>query len=731
MSFIYRGRPGYSRKLISAAYASAAVAALSGQIKEARAAVFEQTCSDKIIALGDGAPAGAPSQENSLLVTGQDANSFSVIEFGSPALAAPNVPAGEATAADVPPPSSLCANSPAGTASKGVLAMKAIQSTLTLPVPKKLPQIFNDEQLQMRELATKVGSQFSDAPGVRKAKLDEPAFIKLFTTLVLRESNFRSRAVSPAGARGLGQLMPATARHLGVKDTFAPEQNLVGAATYLTDMLDQFGSPELALAAYNAGPNAVVKHGGIPPYRETRQYVADIFHEVLREPAPSREEVEISDVARRGLAAFAADPAGISENPFDKILTEKAKAQPNIREHGLLAVVEDAEAAAFVNASSNLVPGVDAPTLPDENVDAETEKPVPAKRAATPQSPDLSTLPEPRKSGNTLSKSQLAMRELTIDAALRHIKAPGIRTAGLSEEAFVTLFVALIQRESSFNRRAVSQDGAKGLGQLTPDTVRALKLADPFAPKENLEAAATRLIRLLNQFGSPALALAAYNAGEEVIKDRAVIPESRGTRQLVADVLYDLESDPRPDFLTARFQAAMRMDVVLPGEDPLTGRLIGPAGRDAAAGGDLVSAHQGVEAPLRTAALADASFIDELLSTLNRIVGEVTHFLQSLYGNTLGRLWNGPGGTEQNNVSPAPTPPGSGMSQGETMATLLDSGSAENDGTASDDRHSGVAKVVAKLVKDPVGDPEPQRLEAVREEEDTSDGSSLGKKSDS
>lgn len=200
-----------------------------------------------------------------------------------------NVPAGESLVMDASSPSSTCTDPLAGTTNfntDGLKVVKLISGKLRLPEPKRLSNKLSDRQVAMREKAADVGLRFSDAPGVRKAKLDRPVFIKLFTTLVHRESDFEPRAVSPVGARGLGQLMPSTARALGVKDSFAPDENLIGAATYLTDMLDKFGSPELALAAYNAGPGAVEKYKGIPPYRETRQYVADIFHEVLREPRP-------------------------------------------------------------------------------------------------------------------------------------------------------------------------------------------------------------------------------------------------------------------------------------------------------------------------------------------------------------------------------------------------------------------------------------------------------------
>ncbi len=94
----------------------------------------------------------------------------------------------------------------------------------------------------------------------------------LLTALVWTESAFRPDAVSPAGALGLGQLMPGTAGDLGV-DPHDPIQNLDGAARYLREQLDRFGSDELALAAYNAGPGRVLQAGGIPNITETQSYV--------------------------------------------------------------------------------------------------------------------------------------------------------------------------------------------------------------------------------------------------------------------------------------------------------------------------------------------------------------------------------------------------------------------------------------------------------------------------
>jgi len=100
----------------------------------------------------------------------------------------------------------------------------------------------------------------------------------LVLALVQVESAFRPRAVSPKGALGLTQLMPATARELGVKDAFDPEQNLDGGVRYLRQLLTRYGGDVArALAAYNAGPGAVDRHQGVPPYRETLQYVRRVL----------------------------------------------------------------------------------------------------------------------------------------------------------------------------------------------------------------------------------------------------------------------------------------------------------------------------------------------------------------------------------------------------------------------------------------------------------------------
>ncbi len=110
--------------------------------------------------------------------------------------------------------------------------------------------------------------------GVNGALLDAVAW---------QESRYNPRARSSAGAMGVMQLMPGTARDLGVTDPHSVSQNIAGGAAYLRAQLEKFGNNvPLALAAYNAGPGAVMRYGGIPPYRETQNYVRQIMNRMAR-----------------------------------------------------------------------------------------------------------------------------------------------------------------------------------------------------------------------------------------------------------------------------------------------------------------------------------------------------------------------------------------------------------------------------------------------------------------
>ena len=96
--------------------------------------------------------------------------------------------------------------------------------------------------------------------------------------VIAAESNFDPDAVSRAGARGLMQLMPETAASMGVENIHYPPDNVRGGTRYLRMMIDRYGDLVRALAAYNAGPKAVDRYGGVPPYRETRDYVRRVLN---------------------------------------------------------------------------------------------------------------------------------------------------------------------------------------------------------------------------------------------------------------------------------------------------------------------------------------------------------------------------------------------------------------------------------------------------------------------
>lgn len=143
-------------------------------------------------------------------------------------------------------------------------AVPAIRAAVARPNTSRRPDV-NHPALQIARSVEKAS-----------AKYGLPA--ELIRSVIRAESNFQPKAVSPAGAQGLMQLMPATARELGVEDPFDIEQNIDGGARYLRQMLDMFdGDLKQALSAYNAGPGAVLRYNGNVPYLETRHYVQKVM----------------------------------------------------------------------------------------------------------------------------------------------------------------------------------------------------------------------------------------------------------------------------------------------------------------------------------------------------------------------------------------------------------------------------------------------------------------------
>ena len=130
------------------------------------------------------------------------------------------------------------------------------------PTPIAQPKMVTDENL--RSIVTRYATIYG---------LDEA----LVYAVIRAESNFDPNAISPAGARGLMQLMPGTAAEMGVTDIFDPTQNIAGGTQYLSKMMELFKNKQLALAAYNAGPENVKRHNGIPPFKETQHYVKTVL----------------------------------------------------------------------------------------------------------------------------------------------------------------------------------------------------------------------------------------------------------------------------------------------------------------------------------------------------------------------------------------------------------------------------------------------------------------------
>jgi soluble lytic murein transglycosylase-like protein len=158
------------------------------------------------------------------------------------------------------------------------VAAKSIVAVETLPDPPPPAPVVADTKVSIAE------PQQLDVPTLlAKAGSQHNIDVDLLAAVVKAESGGRTHAVSRTGAQGLMQLMPGTAQNLGVADAFRADQNIAGGSAYLDALLTRYHDRlDLALAAYNAGPGAVDHYHGIPPFRETRAYVARVEREFAR-----------------------------------------------------------------------------------------------------------------------------------------------------------------------------------------------------------------------------------------------------------------------------------------------------------------------------------------------------------------------------------------------------------------------------------------------------------------
>jgi soluble lytic murein transglycosylase-like protein len=174
----------------------------------------------------------------------------------------------------------------------GGYLLTGLSGAVPVPVAAALPQAPRVESADVERPQPEAESEAQESMDafIKKVAARHGVSAELVAAVIEAESDFNPRAVSRKGAQGLMQLMPKTAAQLGVDDPFDPRENIEAGVRHLRALIDRFGSHNLplVLAAYNAGEVAVIKHRGVPPYRETRAYVKRIMKRLDRAGATVR-----------------------------------------------------------------------------------------------------------------------------------------------------------------------------------------------------------------------------------------------------------------------------------------------------------------------------------------------------------------------------------------------------------------------------------------------------------
>lgn len=192
-----------------------------------------------------------------------------------------------------------------------VSSNNSITNTTTIDNTKKQSDVSFDTYMEKTKSSTKEVS-LNDIFEEAARKYNVP--VNLLKAIGYTESSFRVNATSHCGAQGIMQLMPGTAKSLGVTDAYDPEQNIMGGAKYISSLLKKYeGNTTLALAAYNAGSGNVAKYGGVPPFKETQNYVVKV-HKYMNMNLDADQRVVVS-----GSASLNQSPIGQYTPVFEKV----------------------------------------------------------------------------------------------------------------------------------------------------------------------------------------------------------------------------------------------------------------------------------------------------------------------------------------------------------------------------------------------------------------------------